>query len=164
MRLSDVLKLQSVRIGYAAYDKDTVLRSLAQAARGVFDEPADADGDDLGEEAEALYLALVDRERVATTGIGGGVALPHAWASIPTFRAALLISSEGIPFDTLDGAPVYIALAIVAPEGSAAAQIRLVLDAARVLSDQGFCARLRSAESQQAALDIWQNEEERHES
>jgi mannitol/fructose-specific phosphotransferase system IIA component (Ntr-type) len=164
MRLSDVLKLESVRIGYAAYDKDTVLRSLAQAARGPIEEGGGAAAENGRDEEEALYAALVERERLATTGIGGGVALPHAWASVPSFRAALLISADGLPFDTLDGAPVYIALAIFAPLGSAAAQIRLVLHAARVLSDQGFCVRLRGAESQQAVLDIWQQEEERHES
>lgn len=163
MRLSDVLKVEAVRIGYAASDKDAVLRSLAQIAHGRNGAPSDAE--DAGTpslEEEELYLALVERERVATTGVGGGVALPHVWAGIDSFRAVLLISDNGVPFDTLDGSPVHIALAIMAPQGSAAAQIRLVSHAARVLSDQAFCARLRGAESEQAALDIWLGEEERH--
>jgi PTS system nitrogen regulatory IIA component len=162
MRLSDVLKVESVRVDYVADDKESVLRSLAQIAGGSA-RRAEDDAVESSAGAEALYAALVERERVSTTGVGGGVALPHAWVAIESFRVALLISSEGVPFDTLDGAPVYIALAILAPQDSAAAQIRLVLHAARILSDQGFCSRLRAAESEQAALEIWLSEEERHE-
>ena len=111
---------------------------------------------------EALLTALQERERTGTTGVGSGIALPNAWLDVSAAGVAMLISPTGLPFDTLDGAPVHIAIAIVSPRSSAAEHVKLLIRAARVLSDQAFCARLRSAESESDALDIWSHEERRH--
>lgn len=152
MRLSDVLAAQSIRVGVEAPDKESVLRTLAQLLAKSRTESTE----------EALFEALWERESVATTGAGSGVALPHALLDVSAPAAAMAISSMGMPFDTLDGAPVYLAIAIVAPRQHAAEHVKLLVQAIRVLGDQAFCARLRSAESESDALEIWTHEEHRH--
>jgi PTS system nitrogen regulatory IIA component len=156
MRLSEVLKEQDVRVGFAAPDKDSVLRVLA---RMLAHSSAEAVAQHILDE-EQIYAAFADRERIATTA-DRGVALPHAWLGTNSFSAALVISTEGVPFDSEDGQPVHIAVAILAPQERAAEQVKLVARSARALSDQAFCARLRGAASQQDALEIWSCEERR---
>ena len=152
MRLSDVLVANSIRVGVEAPDKESVLRLLAQLL--VQSRPESTE--------DALFEALQEREGVATTGAGDGVALPHAWLDVNAPGIAMAISPAGLPFDTLDGTPVYIAIAIVGPRAGAAEHVKLLVRAVRVLGDQAFCARLRAAESENDALEIWTHEERRH--
>jgi len=152
MRLSDVLVAQSIRVGIDAEDKEGVLRVLAQLLLRMRPESTE----------DAMMEALQERERVATTGVGSGIALPHAWLDVQAPAVAMAISPTGVPFDTLDGAPVHIAIAIVGPRASAAEHVKLLVRTTRVLSDQAFCARLRGAESETDALEIWNHEERRH--
>jgi PTS system nitrogen regulatory IIA component len=152
MRLSDVLVASSIRVGIDAPDKESVLRALAQLLLSTRPESTE----------DVLIEALQERERVGTTGVGSGIALPNAWLDVNAAGIAMVISPTGLPFDTLDGAPVHIAIAIVSPRASAAEHVKLLVRATRVLSDQAFCARLRGAESESDALDIWSHEERRH--
>jgi mannitol/fructose-specific phosphotransferase system IIA component (Ntr-type) len=152
MHLSDVLVVQCIRVGLEAPDKEAVLRTLAQLMVPVRPETTE----------ELLLDAFQERERIATTGIGDGIAIPHAWLDVHAACVAMAISPAGLPFDTLDGLPVHIAIAIVGPKANAAEHVKLLVRTSRVLSDQAFCARLRSAESEADALEIWTHEERRH--
>lgn len=152
MLVSDVLVAESIRVGVDAPDKESVVRALAQLLHRCRPEATE----------DAFFEALLEREWVATTGVGSGVALPHAWADVTGSAVALAISATGMPFDTLDGAPVHIVLAVVSPRASAAEHVKLLVRTTRVLSDQAFCARLRGAESASDALEIWRHEERRH--
>jgi PTS system nitrogen regulatory IIA component len=152
MHLSDVLVVQCIRVGLEAPDKESVLRTLAQLMVPVRPETSE----------ELLLDAFQERERIATTGVGSGIAIPHAWLDVHGACAAMAISPAGLPFDTLDGLPVHIAIAIVGPKANAAEHVKLLVRTSRVLSDQAFCARLRSAESEADALEIWTHEERRH--
>jgi mannitol/fructose-specific phosphotransferase system IIA component (Ntr-type) len=152
MRLSDVLVARNIRVGVEAPDKASVLRVLAQLLVQTRPEATE----------DALFEALSEREVVGTTGAGSGVALPHAWLDVNAPGVAMAISPEGLPFDTLDGTPVHIAIAIVGPRAAAAEHVKLLVRAVRVLGDQAFCGRLRSAESETDALEIWTHEERRH--
>lgn len=152
MHLSDVLVVQCIRVGLEAPDKEAVLRALAQLMVPVRPETSE----------ELLLEAFQERERIGTTGVGSGIALPHAWLDIHAPCVAMAISPAGLPFDTLDGALVHIAIGIVGPKANAAEHVKLLVRTTRVLSDQSFCARLRAAESEADALDIWTHEERRH--
>lgn len=152
MHLSDVLVAQCIRVGLEAPDKESVLRTLAQLMLPLRPETNE----------ELLLEAFQERERVGTTGVGSGIALPHAWLDVHAPGVAMAISPAGLPFDTLDGSPVHIAIAIVGPRTSAAEHVKLLVRTTRVLSDQAFCARLRAAESEADALEIWTHEERRH--
>lgn len=87
---------------------------------------------------DALVAALLARERLASTGFGGGLAMPHVrLAGIRGHHAVLGRVRAGLPFDALDGAPVHLLLLIVGPDGEKERYQRLMAHAARFLKSEG---------------------------
>jgi nitrogen PTS system EIIA component len=152
MRLADVLKIEAVRTDLSAKDKDATLRALAR----IF-----AESDRVLDE-ELVYRAFCDRERLATTGLGSGVAIPHGRVDITEFRVVMAISHEGVPFDSVDGQPAHIVFAVLGPRENPAEQLRMLARISRVLKDQAVRKRLLEADSCQHALSIVVEEELRH--
>lgn len=152
MRLVDVLRVETIRTDLAAPDKEDTLRQLARLL---------ADDDAVSNE-DAVFQALCERERLATTGVGSGVAIPHGRVDIRTFRLAMAISPEGVPFDSVDGAPAHILFAVLGPLQNPAEQLRVLARISRVLKDQAVRRRLLAAVSSEDALAIVAEEELRH--
>jgi PTS system nitrogen regulatory IIA component len=152
MRLADVLKIERIRTDLSAADKESTLRALARMfvqGDGVLNE-------------EAIYQAFSDRERVATTGVGSGIAIPHGRVDIKDFRVVMAISPEGVPFDSVDGELAHIFFAVLGPIQNPADQLRMLARISRVLKDQGVRRRLMEASSSQDALEIVVEEELKH--
>lgn len=85
------------------------------AIRALLDRLAD-DGLIGGEQVPALLEAIIRRDELGPTGIGEGVAVPHAWhAGLGRMIAALGVSRQGIDYPSLDGEPVHIVLLILTP-------------------------------------------------
>ena len=154
MRLADVLTIEGIRTDLSARDKEATLRELAQLVAG-----AGAEG---SLDADLVYRAFAERERLATTGVGSGVAIPHGRLHTDRFRIAMAISPEGVPFDSVDGEPARILFAVLAPENSPADQLRVLARISRVLKDQAVRNRLLAAATRQDALDIVVEAEMRH--
>lgn len=72
---------------------------------------------ELGFEHEAVFNALITREKLGSTALGNGIALPHASLNLPEAKAALLLLEEGINMDTPDKKPVHVLLALIVPNG-----------------------------------------------
>jgi PTS system nitrogen regulatory IIA component len=152
MRLADVLKVERIRTDLSAKDKEGTLRALAR----MF-----AEGDGLVDE-EVIFRAFSERERVASTGVGSGIAIPHGRVDIADFRVVVAISPDGVPFDSIDGEPAHIFFAVLGPLQNPADQLRMLARIARVLKDQSVRLRLLAAGSSQDALEIVVEEELRH--
>jgi PTS system nitrogen regulatory IIA component len=152
MRLADVLKIERIRTDLSAADKESTLRALAR----MF-----VQGDVVLSE-EAIYQAFSDRERVATTGVGSGIAIPHGRVDIKDFRVVMAISPEGVPFDSVDGELAHIFFAVLGPLQNPADQLRMLARISRVLKDQAVRRRLMEASSSQDALEIVVEEELKH--
>jgi PTS system nitrogen regulatory IIA component len=152
MRLADILKVEGIRTDLAAKDKDGTLRALAR----MF-----AESDGLLDE-EAVYRAFSERERLATTGVGSGVAIPHGRVDISEFKIVMAISPEGVPFDSVDGEKAHIFVAVLGPVRNPAEQLRMLARISRVLKDQSVRRRLLEANSSQDLLQIVAEEELRH--
>lgn len=139
MRLTDFISERSVSADLAATDGARALAKLAsllaESAKGVRDEE--------------ILDALEARERIATTGIGGGVAIPHAkLRGVRRVVAAVGVSKDGVDFAAVDGAPVQLFVALLSPEsGGAGEHLRLLSRLSHLLRDAGFCGRLRAAGS-----------------
>jgi nitrogen PTS system EIIA component len=153
MRLADVLRVEGIRTDLSAKDKDTTLRTLARMLTEGYEGAPDE---------EQVYRAFSERERLATTGVGSGVAIPHGRIDIDGFRAVVAISPQGVPFDSVDGAPAHILFAVLAPARNPADQLKVLARISRVLKDQAVRSRLLSAGSSQAVFDIVAEEELRH--
>jgi PTS system nitrogen regulatory IIA component len=95
---------------------------------------------------DMVFDALLDRERLGSTGLGKGIALPHArMPQITKALAAFIQLPEGIDFDAIDNQPVDLAFAMLVPEEATDEHLQLLAKLAQMFNDQDFCAALRRA-------------------
>ncbi|VAW72591.1 PTS IIA-like nitrogen-regulatory protein PtsN [hydrothermal vent metagenome] len=102
-----------------------------------------------------LFDSLVHRERLGSTGLGQGVALPHGRLNgLSTPLAALVtLSDGGVDFDAVDGQPVDLLFALLVPEESTDEHLQILARLAAMFSDSEFCQSLRACTSAQQCLD-----------
>ncbi len=99
-----------------------------------------------------ILRALSERERLQSTGVGGGVAVPHgAVGALDRQLGAILLCREPIEFDAIDGQPVCILFALVGPKGAPAQHLKILAKMSRLLREPGFRDQLKRAESGEEA-------------
>lgn len=136
-----LLELSGISIADPASSKKRVLEQAARllAVRAV--EP----------EAEQIFERLLERERLGSTGLAGGVALPHArMPGVESSHGAFLRLAEPIDFDSLDGQPVDLVFALLVPEEATEEHLQLLGSLAGMFNDDELREQLRSAEAEQA--------------
>lgn len=138
MRLTEVLTPERVlvdRAGADLQDKDSALRRLASLLAGPGKAPE-----------ESVHALLEERERVQSTGIGDGVAIPHAFLDEAVGQAAaLLVCPRGIAFDAIDSAPVGIVFGVIGPRNETGAHLRMLARISRLLRNADTRQRLLAA-------------------
>lgn len=90
-------------------------------------------------DAEELLKVLIERERLGSTGIGNGIAIPHG--KLKELNDIALVfgkSTEGIDFESIDGKPVNLIFLLVAPSNSAGVHLKALARLSRLLKDKGF--------------------------
>lgn len=133
MLLSELLTAGRVRIPLAAQSKDAVLEELVEILR------------DAGavEDAGHVLHAVRQREAQLSTGVGGGVAIPHGKAEgIDTLAVAAGVTGEPIDFEALDGKPVQLFFLLAGPEAVAGAHVQALASISRLLRHDGVRERL----------------------
>jgi PTS system nitrogen regulatory IIA component len=153
MRIEDILAPELVIATLGASTKAGVLDELASA---VAAHHPDID-------RARLIEALDERERLNSTALGEGVAIPHG--KLPGLRrvfAAFGRSSGGVDFQSLDGKPTHLFFLLVAPEESAGAHLKALARISRLLKDDGFRTRLREAPDAEALYRIIREEDARY--
>lgn len=139
MRFIDLLPAERVRCGLAARDKADLIDHLASLLSG---------GDDAG----AVRDALLARERLGTTALGHGVAIPHGRsASLAQARAAFVRLAEPVDFGANDGRGVDLVAALVVPAQFTDQHLKLLAELAEVFSTPTLAGALREA-GDEAAL------------
>jgi nitrogen PTS system EIIA component len=133
--LSQLLTPQRIRVPLAAADKASVLRELVDVvAQG---SPSSADD---------LLQAVEERERVLSTGIGHGVAIPHGRSGrLTDLRVSAGVARQPIAFGSLDGDPVRLVFLIVAPESEAGAHVKALSRITRLVRQPLVRERLLGA-------------------
>ena len=95
---------------------------------------------------EELIEVLLERERLGSTGIGDGIAIPHGkLKNIDTLLASFGKSIDGIDFDSMDGKPTHLFFLLVAPENSAGIHLKALARISRLLKDSSFIQDLMEA-------------------
>jgi PTS system nitrogen regulatory IIA component len=121
-----------------------VLGLRSGSKRQLFQELATIAAAATGLDAAVILAALNQREKLGTTGIGAGIAIPHArvkqLTSMTGFFARL---ATPVDYDALDDAPVDVVFLLLAPEEASTAQLKALARIARLLRDPEVCARLR---------------------
>lgn len=98
-----------------------------------------------------IYDVLIERERLGSTGIGGGIAVPHGKLSgLERLCGVFARLERPILFDAIDDAPVDLMFALLAPLDAGAEHLRTLARVSRLLRDRGVCEKLRGSDNADA--------------
>lgn len=148
---SELLLPSTVIEGVSATNKKAMLHHAATILAQVH-----------GLDAKAIGGALGERERIGSTGFGGGVAIPHGkLAGIDRIVALFARLSQPIDFQAIDDLPVDLVFVMLSPLEAGAAHLKALAGVSRRLRDQSFVAKLRGAGSPDALYALWTADEAR---
>ena len=117
----------------------------------LFAKLADIAGAAYGLNPARVTEALTERERLGSTGFGGGVAIPHAkMEGLERMRGIVVLLDPPVAFDAVDEAPVDIVFALLSPLSSGAEHLKTLARVSRYLRDEAQITRLRGAKSDAA--------------
>ena len=129
MKLSEILEEDNIIPDLKAKDKRRVLEELAEAI--VSHKPS--------LDANSLVGVLLERERLGSTGIGDGVAIPHGkFEGISEPIISFGRSLKGLDFESMDGQPAFLFFLLVAPENSASIHLKALARIAKILKNSSF--------------------------
>lgn len=143
MLLSELLSTDRIKVPMGSRSKDDILRELVSL---VADGRGEAD-------SQAILAAVREREQVLSTGIGGGVAIPHGKSPhVDQLLLAAGVTREPIDFDALDGQPVQLFFLLVGPESAAGAHVKALSRISRLLRRDQLRQELIAASSAEEFL------------
>jgi len=150
MNLSDYVDEDLVCEVDESSDKNTVLSDLVKI---LHDKK-------LLEDKEGAYEALVDREKLGSTGVGDEVAIPHAKLdSVDDILVLLAVSKKGIDFDSLDKQPVKIIFLVLASMKKMNLHLKTLARISRLIKSTDFKSRVLNASSRKDIVNILSEEE-----
>lgn len=133
MDLSDLIKPDAILASLKANSKKQALQALAEKAAEM-----------TGLEEREIFETLVQRERLGSTGVGGGIAIPHGkLAKLDRIFGLFARLPKPIDFEALDDQPVDLVFLLLAPEGAGADHLKALSRTARLLRDGDIVAKIR---------------------
>lgn len=152
MKIIDFLNPRAISANLKSTDKEGVIGELVDLLVKVKEI----------KNRDEIIKALLEREALGSTGIGQGIAIPHAKSdSVKDLVAAFGLSRKGVNFDALDGERVYIFFLLVAPTDSAGPHLKALARISRLLKDKYLRQTLRSAEDERGVLRIIREEDQK---
>ena len=152
MKITDFLTIDTIIPALNQDEKNNVLEELANllsTGRSSLNK-------------ERVLEVLLERERISTTAIGEGVAIPHGkLAGVDRVLGAFARSPEGVDFASLDGGPTHLFFALIAPENAAADHLKALARISRLLKDEAFRRRLMAGQSAEELFTIIAEEDEK---
>ena len=143
MDIADLISPDAVIVNLRAATKKQALQELAKRA-------ADLMGPDGAGERD-IFEVLLERERLGTTGVGAGIAIPHGkLGHLPTLRGLFAKLDKPVDFEAIDEQPVDLIFLLLAPEAAGADHLKALARVSRLLRDKGICDKLRGAETAEA--------------
>jgi PTS system nitrogen regulatory IIA component len=153
MKILDYLREEWIVADIQGTDKPSVLRELSS----LLVKPCQVAS------SEELLPILLEREKLESTGIGEGVAIPHGrLKKLKTFLVAFGRSLKGVDFDSIDGKPSHVFFLVMAPENSAVNNLKLLGRIVTLLKDASFKRRLMEAHSQKELFESISEEDEKY--
>ena len=148
MQLVDVLKENMIFLNFEANNKEEAIEKFINSLEktGTIKEP------------NALKDALLEREKLGTTGVGNGIAMPHARSSaIKDLTVAFFRSEKGIDFKSMDSEPVHLVFLLLAPVTAGGPYLKLLAKISRLLRGDDFRTALMEVKDVAAVLQIIQD-------
>lgn len=151
MRITEFLVPQAINLDLKAQTKKDVLLELLQPL-----QQAGKISD-----AKKMVEVLLEREELGSTGIGGRIAIPHGKAAqVKDLAASFGVSQAGVAFDALDGEPVHLFVALVAPDGSAGLHLKALARISSLLKAKPLRKALQEAGDADSVLKLIEAEEQ----
>jgi len=134
MDLSSLLSPEAVKVVSDVSSKKRLMQSIAELTETLVNAPS-----------ERIFEALQERESLGPTGVGHGIALPHArLADVDGVMGAFIRLERPIDFDAADRQPVDLVFILLAPVDSGVEHLKALALVARTLRDSALCAKLRA--------------------
>lgn len=144
MNISDLLAPEAVLASLKAQTKKQLLQELAARAHARTHLPE-----------KQIFETLNERERLGTTGVGAGIAIPHGRMPGVTSITGIFARLEGaIDYEAVDGQPVDLVFMLLAPENAGADHLKALARVSRLLRNQQTCEKLRAAKTAEALYAI----------
>lgn len=129
MKITEILNSESIKIGLKVESKRELLNQmvfLAERSKKILDR-------------EEVLAEVIEREKIMSTGVGKGIALPHAKTNAVLENiAALAILDEPIDFNSIDDTPVHIVFLLLGTENNVGNHLRLLSRASRLMNNDDF--------------------------
>ena len=139
MDLSTILKPEAVKVISAASSKKRLLQDFGDLAASAY-----------GLSSTVVVDALQERESLGPTGVGKGVALPHArMDGIDNVKGAFILLEKPVDFSSVDSQPVDLAFALFAPQDAGVQHLKALAFVSRTLRETSICSKLRANPSAQ---------------
>jgi PTS system nitrogen regulatory IIA component len=140
MNISDLLAPDAVLTGLKVQSKKQLLQELSAKAHLVTGLPE-----------RRIFETLIERERLGTTGVGSGIAIPHGRIAEAGKITGIFARLEtGIDYEAVDSQPVDLVFMLLAPESAGADHLKALARVSRLLRNQATCEKLRAAGSAEA--------------
>ena len=152
MKLNDILIREACIVDMKARTKKEALRELSEVLAGSVK----------GLDAAGLLDMLLEREKLGTTAMGDGIAIPHARIeALDRLLASFGRSRQGVDFDSVDGKPTHLFFLLVAPGREGSAHLLTLARLSRLLSSPEFRSKLLDVESNDDLFRVLEEEESR---
>jgi len=146
--ISELLDPDCIKLELGARSsKEAAIRELVHilAANGKLDGGAE----------ERYVGEVMNREKISSTGIGNGIAIPHVLvAEVDKIMMAVGRSAKGVPFESVDGKPAHLIFLIIGPQGRNNEYLKILSKLSRYLDDRGFFDALMRVETPAEAVDL----------
>ncbi len=134
MELTDILKPEAVKVLSAASSKKRLFQEIGDLAQNIYELSA-----------ATTVEALLERENLGPTGVGHGVALPHArLPNLEDIAGIFVMLEKPIDFGSVDRQPIDIAFALFAPENAGVEHLKALALVSRTLREPTLCSKLRA--------------------
>lgn len=144
MKILDVLNKDAINVNLKARDKKGIIDELVAPVASI-----------AGAGHDELVKVLMERERLGSTGIGGGIGIPHGkLKELDDLVLGFGVSRQGVDFESMDGRPTHIFFLLVTPENSAGVHLKLLARISRLLKDDDFKKKLTNAASADEVISV----------
>ena len=144
MEISDLLKSENVYVSLRATSKKQALQELAHRAAGITEL-----------DERTIFDVLLERERLGTTGVGKGIAIPHGkLADLGRLYGLFARLEQPVTFDSVDDQPVDLIFLLLAPETAGADHLKALARISRLLRDSAVCEKLRKSDDAETIFSL----------
>ncbi len=140
MEIADLIEPSGVIAKLRATSKKQALQDLARRAADITGQPE-----------RSIFEVLIERERLGTTGVGNGIAIPHGkLPGLDRLHGLFARLDKPIDYDSIDEQPVDLICMLLAPETAGADHLKALARVSRLLRDRSTCEKLRGTENADA--------------